>query len=504
MKRLHRVCSAGLLAGVAAAASVAAAAEPAAAVPTTNPTEQELLNEVRALRSEVSDLRSQLHAQQQQQQGAATTQPATTGTAAGGASGAIPGATAGAGATPSDLLRELDRRNSMDLTGLTAGWDPAKGFVIRSEDNAFLLHPWAFVQVRDTTSYRQGGPTGGGDTTDTGLELPRMKLILDGNMFTTDFTYQFIWSTSSEGAAAPAGGSLFLQDAWGRYHIPGTPFALRAGNIRDPFDHEQILFGTRSLTPERSIVNNVLANGDNIVKGASVSYGFDRMPDGGYSPFRTEIAYTNGMRNTDTSFQGFPTNPATWGAAGRFELKLFGNWQDYTQFTSLDNKDPLLVLGGGVDYTEAGDTGQLSHVVDVQFDTPNGLALYGAYLGRYTTRNGGAPGTNGGFTTKGVFPDTYDSTLRVQAAYLIAGHFEPFGRYEYLHFDNLALPKGSAHDVIQDITVGFNYYFVGHRAKISCAASYLPDGSPIANTQSDLLANRKNEVLVQAQFQLMI
>ena len=60
------------------------------------------------------------------------------------------------------------------------------------------------------------------------------------------------------------------------------------------------------------------------------------------------------------------------------------------------------------------------------------------------------------------------------------------------------------HDTLQDITVGFNHYFVGHRAKNSCAASYLPDGSRIANTQRDLLTKRKNEVIVQAHIQLMI
>jgi hypothetical protein len=459
-----------------------------------NPTQQELLDEVRALRSEVKDLHAQLNAQRP------TTQPASQSAAPFTASDDVAAGGLPAQAAPTDaMLQDIDRRKSMDMTGISAGWDPAKGFVIRSEDGNFLLHPWAFIQIRDTTNYRQGGKVGGGDTTDTGLELPRMKLILDGNIFSTDFTYQIIWATATEGAAAPAGGSLFLQEAWGRYHLPETPFAIRAGNMRDPFDHEQILFGTRSLTPERSIINNVLANGDNIVKGVSASYGYD-LP----SPFRTEIAYTGGMRNTDTSFVGFPTNPATWGAAGRFEYKFFGDWKDYTQFTALGDKHPLLVLGGGIDYTEAGKTGNFSHVIDVQFDTPDGLNVYAAYLGRYVSHNAGTPGTNGAVTTAGRFPDTYDETLRLQAGYLFAHHFEPFARYEYIHFSGLEIARTSPHNVLQDMTVGFNYYFVGHRAKFSAAASYLPDGSPIANTQSDLLSNRKNEVLFQAQFQLMI
>ena len=456
-----------------------------------DPSPQEMLRELRALRSEVKDLRSRLETQT-----TATTQPSAQTQTASRAD-----AVASLESSREDMLKDLDHRPFMnDMQSINAGWDPAKGFVIRSDDGSFMLHPWAFVQVRDTLNYREGGRPGGGDDTENGIELPRMKLIVDGNVFTTDFTYQFIWATyTTQTTPAPNSGYLFLQDAWGRYHIPKTPFALRAGQIRDPADHESYLFGTRSLAPERSIVNNVLANGDNIVKGAAVDYGYDTP-----SPFRTEVGYTGGMRNTDTTFQTFPTNTASWGAVGRFEFKFFGDWKDYSQFTSLGDKHPLLVLGGGADYTEAGDTGSLLHVVDLQFNLPDGINFYGAYLGRYTRRNGGAPGTNGGLTTKGRFPDTYDTTLRFQAGYLIQQHLEPFARYEYIRFDGNELAKGFAHDVVQDLTAGVNYYFYGHRAKFTAAASYLPDGSPIANTQSDLLTNRKNEVIFQGQFQLMI
>jgi hypothetical protein len=459
-----------------------------------NPSPKEMLDELKALRAEVKDLRSKVQAQQPATQ--PVTQPASPDPLAVRAQAA-----ASLQESKQEMMADLTRRPLLsDETPFLAGWDPAKGFVIRSDDGNFLLHPWAFIQVRDAVNYRQQGRTGGGDDTQQGLELPRMKLILDGNVFTPDFTYQFIWATYSPNAlAAPVGGYLFLQDAWLRYRFPGTPFAVRAGNIRDPFDHEAILFGTRSLTPDRSIINNVMINGDNIVKGISGSYGYDSD-----SPFRTEIAYTGGMRNTDTVFQPFPTTVASWGAAGRFEYKFFGDWKDYTQFTALGDKTPLLVLGGGADYTEAGDTASLMHVIDLQFDTPDGLNFWGAYMGRYVRRNDGAPGTNGGSTAQGRFPDTYDQTLRFQGGYLFAQRFEPFARYEYILFDGNELPHGFAKDDIQDITLGFNYYFQGHRLKLTAAASYLPDGSPIANPQSDLLTNRKNEVIFQAQLQLMI
>jgi len=234
----------------------------------------------------------------------------------------------------------------MDLVDTTAGYFKGKGFYIRSDDGNFLLHPWAFIQVRNATNYREDGKRGTDSDTENGFEIPRMKLILDGNILSPDLTYQFIWATST------TTGNLGLQDAWARYHLPNTPFAVRGGNIRDPFDHEQIMFGTRTLTPERSIINNVFVNGDGVVKGASVEYGYDTD-----SPVHAALALTGGMRNFNTNFQPFPTNPASWGTAGRVELKLMGKWDDYTQFTTLGNKENLLVLGVGADYTEAGDTG---------------------------------------------------------------------------------------------------------------------------------------------------
>ena len=452
----------------------------------TLPSEDQLLDEVRALRSEVKELRARLESQ------GPATRPAATGRQPSVPSSEVV-------RPPIDntaLLRDADRRSELlDVQGLTAGYSRDTGFFIRNEDGSSFLHPWAFIQARYAGNYRENAKNGRESDFESGFELPRMKFILDGNVLSTDITYQFIWATSD------TTGNLGLQDAWARYHFPNTPFAVRGGQIRDPVDHEQILYATRSLTPERSIVNNVLLNGDDIVKGASVSYGYDTN-----ATVRTEVAFSSGERNFDTTFQTFPTNPATWGAAGRVEWKLFGKWVDYNQFTALGDKQDLLVLGAGADYTEAGDTGGFTHVADVQFDSTSGFMVYGAYLGRYTSHNGGPPGTNGGFTGPATHaPDTYDSTFRLMAGWLIDGHFEPFARYEYIHFDGRALPASARNSVVHDITIGFNYYWYGQRAKFSAAASYLPNGSPVANPLGDLLVNpRGNQVIFQAGFQLIL
>lgn len=377
---------------------------------------------------------------------------------------------------------------------LFAGWDPNKGFVIRSEDGSFLLHPWAFFQVRYAADYRSRASATEGADTETGFELPRAKFILDGNIFTKDLTYQMIWATDD------TTGDLGLQDCWARYHIPSTPLAVEAGQIRDPVDHEQILFATKSLTPDRSIVNNILLNGDDIVKGISLSSGYDED-----AAVRGQVAFTSGERNFDTTFEQYPTNSANWGAAGRVEWKLGGDWEDYTQFTALKDAEPLCVIGAGCDYTEAGGAGALTHVADIQYDLPEGFSIYAAYLGRYTRNNAGPPTTNGQSTSP-TAPrfDTYDTTARLMVAQLFDQRIEPFFRFEYIQFDPAEITNGDC-STVPDFTAGCNYYFYGHRAKISAAASYLPNGSPVQSTIGDLLtSHRGNELIGQVQFQLMI
>ena len=101
-----------------------------------------------------------------------------------------------------------------------------------------------------------------------------------------------------------------------RYHIPSTPFAVRGGQIRDPFDHEQIVYGTQTLGAERTLIDNLFINGDGIVQGVSVGYGYDTP-----STIRSEVAFTDGFRSSNMNFQDFSTTNADWvqraGSSGR-------------------------------------------------------------------------------------------------------------------------------------------------------------------------------------------
>ena len=385
------------------------------------------------------------------------------------------------------VLRDANRRTQLMATdaGFMGGWD--NGFKIQSADGNFLLHPWFQFQFRNVTNFRQDAKQNGeGDDFQNGFELRRMKFGFDGNVFSKDVTYLFLWATDRHD------GVPKLEDAWVKYKFADN-LAVKAGQIKNPLDHEQIVSSKYQLGVERTLIAGVFVNGDDYVQGVSL------IMDNGSNPLRGEVAITDGIRSQNQNFQDFPSTTSgnspnsDWGAAGRVEYKLMGDWKDYDHFTAMGNKSDLLVLGAGADYTEAGHTGALVHVADVQYATAGGLSLYGAYLGRYTARNASAGNS-----------DTYDSTVRFFAGFMVNPKLEPFAQYQYIHFDSAAVSAGTE-NTVHDITVGINYYLKGQAAKLTVDASYLPNGTPVSDDSSGVLANNgKNEIVIRAQFQLLL
>jgi hypothetical protein len=180
------------------------------------------------------------------------------------------------------------------------------------------------------------------------------------------------------------------------------------------------------------------------------------------------------------------------------QYKIFGDWSAYDQFTSLNDKHDLLVVGAGVDWSEGGDSDQILQTADVQYNQTSGLGLYGALYGR-SMRNapkgiGAAGGTN----------DTFDWGAIAQASYLIPqSKWEPFVRYDYINFDSADVPAGTSTD-LNEISLGANYYLHGHDAKFTFDLTYLPGGSPGADSGADVLSSNGDQFLFRGQFQLLL
>jgi hypothetical protein len=420
--------------------------------------------QIEALQAEVNQLKAEVKAMKKDQQSAAAAQSDQQQAAA-----------------MAGLSRDVERRSQfLDASGTTAGFSDQRGFFIASDDNNFFVSPFALLQIRNATSWRQDEKSRGSDDTQNGIEIRRLQFGLDGNAFSPDLTYRIFWQSSEITT-----GNLSLLMAWVQYRIHDTPWVIGGGQFKDPLDHEQLVGDAAQLAADRTFTDDILAGGEAFSKGVTLRYDND-------GALRAETAFTSGFNNNNTNFEGFPTNPTTFGLAGRAEYKFLGQWKDYNHFTSEGNKGDVLVAGGGIDWTEGGHTNAIRHVIDVQYN-PGLIGLYAAYLGRYTSGN-----------TAGRMGNTYDSSIRLQASYLFTEHWEAFGRYDYLHLDGREFKAGETSSV-QEFTAGATYYFHGERAKFTVDLSYLPKGTPMADPGNDILESTNHgELVCRGQFQLML
>jgi hypothetical protein len=458
-------------------------------VSAAEPSQQELIEQLKALQAKVDRLEAAQNAQAAQdakpQSGGSQTQTPAPTTAP-----AQEGADASA-----DVRNDADSRSQFLQTSgnFTAGYSKGK-FLIQDEKGDFVLHPQAQFMPRWAGNYRENAKNGGEDSDfQSGFEIRRMKLGFDGNVFNPQTTYLFLWATDRNT------GNLVLEEAWAKHAFKQgalNNFAVKGGQFKDPFAHESLTSSKRLLAAERTFLNDVFTGGDNFVQGVSLAW--DDGPEG--SPLRAEIAYTDGANAPNQNFQDFPTNKANFGVSGRVEYLAFGKWAQYEDFSAVDNKPDvkMLVIGAGVDLTEAGNNDSLLHTVDAQFETGK-LGLYGAYLGRaiedaHLGTGAAATDVNG-----------YDWGFIAQAAYMVDKHLEPFIRYDFTSFDADLLAASVKENEVHEITVGFNYYYRAHNAKLTVDFTYLPNGTPIADSGADILvSDDEAEFVVRTQFQLLL
>jgi hypothetical protein len=191
--------------------------------------------------------------------------------------------------------------------------------------------------------------------------------------------------------------------------------------------------------------------------------------------------------------------PTEWGASGRVEFFAIGPdaKKQYDDFSAMKNKEDLLVIGAGADYSMAGNNHAFFHTVDAQYENTNGLGVYGAVVGLDRETSSG--------TAAAPTPEVslYDWGVLVQAGYMLNERYEVFGRWDVTFLDDDQLGADDE-DTINEFTVGVNRYFRGHSAKFTIDASYLPDGSPNNEAGIGVLASDEEQFVVRGQFQLLL
>jgi hypothetical protein len=376
-----------------------------------------------------------------------------------------------------DVLADANQRSAIFAadTGMTAGYD--KGFFIKSEDGKFLLRPNLWWQFRHITNFRDEE-----DDIQEGFENRRVWLRFDGNVFTPDLTYLFVWETSR------TNGSLSLLDAYGQYRF-GDTWALKFGQFREAFSQERTTSCYQTMAVDRSLVDTLM--GGNLidrVQGVSLAYGSKEIP------LRAEFTFSDGANTKNTDFQNPPVNATDWGVAGRVEYKFSGDWANFKDFTAKGTKTDLFVLGAGVDATERNGSQTYMTTVDAQYENPNGLGLFGALHGNFTDLRNTVGDSS-----------RFDWGAVGQVGYAFGGNWEVFGRISYICFDEDFVDNNS----ISEYEVGVTYFFGAngaymHRAKVTVDIGYLPDGSPSDQTGIGILASADDEIVIRGQFQLQL
>lgn len=456
--------------------------------PTTQPAD--ISQEISALRARIDQLEKQQKDQQLKQQ--QEEQKATVGS----------------------VLNDADTHSKLfDSTGVTAGYKDHR-FFIQSDDGNFVWRPWLHFQFRYIVLNRQDFKADGNDETDQGFEVRRMRFGFDGNLFTPDFTYFVNWATvrapgtatvkSSTGATVGTvsnnlGGVPLLEEAWAKYNFHDTPFYVKAGQLKDPLLHDQVVSSRYQHGIERSVTADVFANGDAFTEAVTAIYDPKTW-------VRTEAGFNHGMRSANTNFFDYPTqNAFDYGVAGRAEFKMFGRWADYGQVGGIEIKEPLLVFGVGADYSERGHAGQTVAVADAQFATPNGINLYGAFVDRYTTHNFGiyqqSPTGASIISPPASVANkpTNEYSVMGEVGYVFNNQIEPYARAEYMHLQGT--PVGS-NNWVQIYAAGVNFFFQGNRLKLTPQIQYLPKGIPIDDGPSDLYTSAPGKAEIQGEIQL--
>jgi hypothetical protein len=268
-------------------------------------------------------------------------------------------------------------------------------------------------------------------------------------------------------------------------------WGTRIGQWKVPVSHEWLVGDGRLLAADRSLADTVLSSG--IVErsqGVTVVYGaYDND-----NPLYFEAGLHDGANESDTNFV---EDDFDFGVVARVEYKFFGNWIAYNDFSARQNRDGLLVVGAGADWSQSGDGDLISAAIDAQWESQNGLGLFGALLIQNADPGGGLDD----FTNFG---------LVAQAGYMLNPSWELFGRYSGTYLDEEITVGAGDEDTFHELTFGVNYFLgdngsAGHRAKFTVDVSFLPDGSPAALPDLGYIgANGEDEWLIRGQFQLWI
>jgi len=161
-----------------------------------------------------------------------------------------------------------------------------------------------------------------------------------------------------------------------KYHFPNSPWYVEAGQFKAPFAHEQLVFDRTLLAADRTLTDDILANGEAFSQGVMTIY-----DNGGQFAPRRTLPMDYGVN--DVNFESYPSvRQLRYWRPRRIQIHRHVEGLRSIHFAG-DTQD-LMVAGAGLDWTEADPTDTVRQAVDFQWNTASGSVR--AYIGRYSAQ----------------------------------------------------------------------------------------------------------------------
>ena len=370
-------------------------------------------------------------------------------------------------AVVAEMLSDAETRSSM-LTG-NAGHD-AGGFYI-SDGDGFKLVIGGDMKFRYDLVFGDNLD----NTPDRGFESGfqnNVRLRFSGHIFDPNLYYKiqgkFAFGQNS-------GGAFNLLDAYAGYKFDNG-WAVQWGQMKVPLQREWLVDDIYLLAPSRSLSFFALNPGR--TQGVAAIYSNDE--------FKGTIAFTDGagaqnsdfntLHNVNNVYQGIGDGGTSdYAITGRGEFKLSGEWDQFTDFTSMPGSDQAVLLGAaahiegtGEDRITPGPPATDSNLlfawtVDASIEG-DGWNLFGSFTGFHTDNL--ASYSDYGWLVQGGW-------------FLPDSDWELYARWDQIIPDNDGGARGLSTGVsFNTLTLGTNYYMHGHASKFTFAFVWFLNKDP--------------------------
>ncbi|MFK7960742.1 MAG: porin [Phycisphaerales bacterium] len=399
------------------------------------------------------------------------------------------------------VVADVDARTSLLSAGYVAGWDG--GFFLQDPEGRFRLNLGVLAQTRYILNHVERGLS---DRVRDGFEISRAELSLSGHIFTPDLDFmvrtdptrnQRFFGNGSSAANLPT-GLFYLKDFWVRYRFAEN-WRVRFGQFKLPFNREELVEPGRGLAVERSLLNEGLNIGRS--QGIEIQWEGETerarfsMNDGPTddlaSSNRVGLVDEEPRINSNALRQDFE-----YAFAGRYEMLLAGDWNQFHDFTSpmTDDFGMLFGIAGHVSETDSdgNPSGGRNEVrwygaaadLSVEF---GGANIFGSFIYQYVD----SPGSQ--FEFYGAM---------IQGGWYLTPEHEFFGRWEW------GQTEGVQQADLNMFFAGWNWYVDGHDAKFTMDFGFAESiidfvwASDLAGVRQDQRGD-EHQWVFRSQFQLM-